>query len=101
MRGLITTLFVGFFLTTAALPLQANAQTTCSDRAKFAKKLETQNAKSPVSMGLANTGGMVEIFASTKGSFTILLTQPDGTSCFVAAGDYWENSPKQVVGLGS
>ena len=101
MRGLITTLFVGFFLTTATLPLQANAQTTCFDRAKFAKELETQNAKSPVSMGLANTGVMVEIFASTKGSFTILLTQPDGTSCFVAAGDYWENSPKQVVGLGS
>ena len=52
-------------------------------------------------LGLSNTGVMVEIFASNKGTFTILLTQPDGTSCFVAAGDYWENSPKQVVGLGS
>jgi hypothetical protein len=93
MRGLITTLFVGFFLTTAALPLQANAQTTCFDRAKFAKKLETQNAKSPVSMGLANTGGMVEIFASTKGSFTILLTQPDGKFS-QAGGRSWVLSGK-------
>ncbi|MBT3767113.1 MAG: hypothetical protein HOB79_01735 [Rhodospirillaceae bacterium] len=101
MRGLITTLFVGLFLATAALPSQANAQTTCFDRAKFTKELEVQHAESPIPMGLANTGMMVEIFASTNVTFTILLTQPDGTSCFVAAGDYWENSPKQVVGLGS
>ncbi|MBT4703776.1 MAG: hypothetical protein HOB79_22105 [Rhodospirillaceae bacterium] len=101
MRGLITALFVGLFLATAALPLPANAQTTCFDRAKFAKEIETQHAESPVSLGLADIGAMVEIFASTKGTITILLTQPDGTRYFFAAGDYWENSPKQVVGLGS
>ena len=101
MRGLITTLFVGLFLATAALPSQANAQTTCFDRAKFAKELEIQHAESPVSMGLSNTGVMVEIFASNKGTFTILLTQPGGTIYFIADGNNWENSPKQVVGLGS
>ena len=101
MRGLLATLFVGLFLATAALPLGASAQTTCLDRANFVSELEAQHSKSPVSMGLANTVVMVEIFASNKGTFTIILTQPDGTSCFAAAGDYWENSPKQLVGLGS
>jgi hypothetical protein len=100
-RTVLATLFVGLFLATAALPSGASAQTTCLDRAKFASELEAQHAESPVSMGLANNVVMVEIFASNKGTFPIILTQPDSTSCFAAAGGYWENSPKQVVGLGS
>ena len=35
-------------------------------------------------------GGMLEIYASTEtGTFTILLTRPDMTTCLLAAGQDW------------
>jgi hypothetical protein len=41
-------------------------------------------------MGLAASGSIVEILVSQTGSWTILVTSPNGTSCVVAVGDYWE-----------
>ena len=50
--------------------------------------------------GLApTTGTMVEVLTSDKGSWTILTTLPNGLSCMVAAGKYWENLPKKVAGI--
>ena len=42
-------------------------------------------------MGLSTTGDMVEILADgTDGSWTIVMTLPNGLSCLVAAGENWE-----------
>jgi hypothetical protein len=39
-----------------------------------------------------------EVLASPSGSFTIILTQPNGLSCVMAAGENWENLPKRLAG---
>lgn len=42
-------------------------------------------------MGLQKSQGIVEIYSSeTTGSWTILMTRPDGVSCLIAAGQLWE-----------
>lgn len=33
--------------------------------------------------------GLVELYASPKGTFTVLLTKPDGVSCLISSGDRW------------
>jgi hypothetical protein len=48
-------------------------------------------------MGLANNGTMLEIATSGEGSWTILVTRPDGVSCVVATGEAWERVPLQTV----
>ena len=35
---------------------------------------------------------------STKGSWTILVTTADGTTCMVATGENWETLPKLAMG---
>ncbi len=49
-------------------------------------------------MGLASNGAVIEVLASPSGSFTIILTQPNGLSCVMAAGENWENLPKRLAG---
>jgi hypothetical protein len=39
--------------------------------------------------GLSSPMQMLELFASEKGTWTALITTPDGRSCIVASGDAW------------
>ena len=49
------------------------------------------------SVGLQRAEGLVEVYASEKtGTWTILVTRPDGMSCLLAAGELWEEEPKAV-----
>ena len=43
---------------------------------------------------MAGNGGVIELYTSEKGSWTLLLTQPTGVSCLIAAGDNWETMPE-------
>ncbi|MBC8267681.1 MAG: hypothetical protein H8E36_02940 [Rhodospirillaceae bacterium] len=76
-----------------ALPTIGQAQTVCGSRAEFVKKLQKGYAEKPVSVGLASNGSMIEIFASENGTFSIVITQPSGNTCLVAAGDNWQSAP--------
>jgi hypothetical protein len=70
----------------------AQAQMVCSKRADLLSNLKSQFAEAPVAIGLANTGGVVEVLASPGGAtWTIIVTDPEGVSCLMAAGAYWES----------
>jgi hypothetical protein len=68
----------------------ASAQTLCGERANFLKHLGTNHQEAPTSMGLTSTGKVIEVLTSEKGTWTIIITDPDGNSCLVAAGEAWE-----------
>lgn len=69
----------------------------CGDRAKLVDKLAERYAEVPVSRGLTRHGAVLEVFASPNGSFTVILTRPDGVSCLVATGEAWHEIPIQDV----
>jgi hypothetical protein len=53
-------------------------------------QLERKYGETRRGAGLQNRGAVTEIFASEKtGTWTIIVTRPDGTSCAVAAGEAW------------
>ena len=56
-------------------------------------------AEVPNGIGMAANGAVIEILLSPTGSFTILMTQPNGVSCLMMTGDTWENLPMQTAGL--
>ncbi len=70
----------------------------CAERRAVVANLENTYSEAPVSMGLASNGSVIEVLASPSGSFTIILTQPNGLSCVMAAGESWEDLPKQLAG---
>jgi hypothetical protein len=41
-------------------------------------------------IGLSTAGMLMEVFASSTGTWTVLLTSPAGTACIIAEGDSFE-----------
>jgi|SRR5215207_6235523 hypothetical protein len=75
---------------TAAGSSSAYAQSACGPREQLVKLLSDQYKEGPVGMGLAQPGQVLEVFASSNGSWTMVMTMPDGKACMIAAGDNWE-----------
>lgn len=41
-------------------------------------------------MGLTANGGLLEVITSKTGSWTIIVTKPNGMSCGIVSGMSWE-----------
>ena len=70
----------------------AQGQPQCDERAKVLGMLAKKYQEIPVAAGVTNAGGLVEVLADHKGgTWTIIVTTPQGISCLVAAGEGWRN----------
>ena len=66
----------------------------CDDRTTILSHLANRYAEAPIALGRASNGGLIEVLTSTTGStFTIIITMPNGRSCMMAAGEFWEAMP--------
>ena len=80
-----------------SLPAQAQQQQPCADRSEFLNHLSANYKEAPVAMGLTANGGLLEVVASKDGSWTIIVTTPNGMSCGVASGMSWENTAEMKI----
>ncbi len=87
-------------LTTSALilgmamigPPEAQAQMACGTRDSVVAKLGDKYGEIRHGGGLAGPTAIFEIWASeATGTWTILKTMPDGSSCIMAVGDGWHD----------
>jgi hypothetical protein len=85
-------------LVATCLALPASAQSVCGERDKFIDHLGSNYQEGPVAMGLVSNGSVLEVLASKGGSWTIIVTHPDGNACVVATGESWEDLPTLVAG---
>lgn len=69
----------------------AHAQTSCDVRESLLAKLDTGYAEKPVAIGLASSGNVVELLISSDGTWTILVTKPNGIACVAAVGEEWQD----------
>lgn len=83
-----------------AVPTAASAAPMpCSERDEVLAQLGNKYQEAPVSIGIANNGGLVEVLTSTDGStWTIILSMPNGQSCLVAAGEDWQDVARVAAG---
>ena len=95
-----STLLRGFGIGALALGVLLGAggaeaqQVACAPHDAMAKRLGARFAEVPASKGLASSGKLVELFTSEDGgTWTLVLTEPRGVSCIVAAGKYWYDVP--------
>ena len=75
------------------LPTMADAQNRkCGPRAKVVETLAQKYKESRQSIGLATKGRVMEVYASDEtGSWTIVVTMPNGMTCLVASGQSFED----------
>ncbi len=73
-----------------AVAAQQN-ENSCTDRSSALSHLSKNYQEQPVAMGLASSGGVVEVLTNDKGSsWSIIVTLPTGVTCLVASGEGWE-----------
>ena len=92
LKMLTVVLIAGFVVTPAF------AQAACGDRTPLARQLETAHKEVQQAIGLSSDGRVIEVFASASGSWTVLMTSPNGLTCVVATGEAWEQLPTKVIG---
>ena len=72
----------------------AIAQQACLAHEAAEKELEKQFDEKVVGRGLANSGkAMFELFVSDKGTWTVMVSEPNGRSCVLASGESWQHLP--------
>ena len=83
-----------------ALPVNAQtARTICGERDQIVDTLTGRFGETRQSWGMGPSGRIVEVYASEEtGTWTITITAPNGTTCLVAAGTFWENLLPAPVG---
>ena len=69
----------------------ANAQEVCTVRDAAVVQLEKQFGEQVAGRGLAANGKlMLELFVGETGSWTVLVSEPDGRTCILASGKAWQ-----------
>ena len=76
----------------------ASAQTICGKRGAFLTQLAKSHEEAPVAVGLLSNGSVIEVLASEDGSWTMLVTHPNGATCVYAAGEAWETVARVSFG---
>jgi hypothetical protein len=76
---------------TARAQSQTPAQTQqCDQRNRVIGHLAQKYKEAPVAIGVTASGGLVEVLTTGDGgTWTIILSNPNGISCLVAAGEGW------------
>jgi len=85
-----------FIAVLAAAPAQAMGM--CGARDEFIRALNGKYLETPKHMAIAGEVNLVEVFTSRVGTWTILVTSPDGKTCIIAAGNSWEDLPVEILG---
>jgi hypothetical protein len=86
------------FAAALAIPAADSAAApACGPRSELLKQLSQRYSEAPVAVGLASDGSLIELLTSGNGaSWTLIVSQPHGPSCLIAAGESWQ-SLKQVA----
>jgi hypothetical protein len=68
----------------------APGQQQCDERTKVLGHLANKYQEAPVAIGVTSSGGLVEVLSTGDGNtWTIIVSNPNGVSCLLAAGEGW------------
>jgi len=90
--GLIS---VACTLALEALPARAQGP-PCAPRASIVDTLGNRYQENLRAIGLTSRLTVLEIYVSDRGTWTALVSNPQGMSCVVAAGEAWQEIPLPV-----
>lgn len=91
MQKFLFALSLGFVGVIMAHQAAYSQQANCAQRNQVVERLQTKYGETRQSVGLAANNGVVETYASTEsGTWTIVITLPNGMTCLVAAGNSFE-----------
>lgn len=67
------------------------ANNRCGSHEKLVQILDDRYSETSVAYGLSASGQILQVYSSDDGaSWTIVATTPQGQSCILATGKYWQ-----------
>jgi len=82
-----------------AMPAAAQERPApCGDRGDLVSQLKDKYHESQTGFGMTGNGSVVELLTSDNGSWTLVLTFPNGRSCMMAAGEGWDMKKAKLAG---
>lgn len=70
----------------------------CAERGRVLERLSGTYGETRQSIGLAANNQVIEVFASDEsGSWTIIVTLPNGMTCLIAAGQNFEAVDEELT----
>lgn len=85
-----------------ATPASAQSQRSCGPRDIVVTQLAEKYKETRQSVGIGSNNSMVEMFASDDtGSWTIVVTMPNGLSCLIASGQSFEQVAEALPAKGN
>jgi hypothetical protein len=88
-------------LSAPALAQSPSPQQSCAERTDLLAQLKSQYEEAPVGVGAMRSGALMELTASNGGTWTLLLSMPNGVSCIMASGEGWQVQPDAKPPLAS
>jgi hypothetical protein len=87
-------------LTVSLVSTAAMAQSLpCDDRDKVLELLAKKYSETPVAAGVTSGGALLEVLTNSKsGTWSIIITSPQGMSCLTATGEGWRNMEQIPLG---
>ena len=68
------------------------AMRVCGERVKMTQMLSGKYQEMPKAIGVSSTGkSVLEVYTSSEGSWTLLLTTAKGVTCIMGAGHSWQD----------
>ena len=70
----------------------------CGSREEMTERLKRSFGEAQTGLGLISAAQVLEVWSSEEtGTWTILMTDTDGQSCLVAAGESWKTVPVEAL----
>jgi hypothetical protein len=101
LSGLACALVIGTLSSSIAIPARAQEQQQCGPRDQVVKVLNAKYQESQRALGLINEKAMMEVYISPAGTWTMVVTNEQGMSCVLAAGEAWDEMPAKALGPAS
>jgi len=95
----VTVAVASVAVVTAAVTAADAQQPRCAPRAQVLELVERQFRETRRAIGLSANDTVMELFASeARGTWTLVVTLPNGLSCLVAAGTDFEATAAPAAG---
>ena len=80
---------------------QQQQQPSCGDRNDLLTQLKDKYKETPTGIGMTGQGSVVELMTAENGSWTLVISFPNGRSCLMATGEGWELWQARMAGKGA
>jgi hypothetical protein len=95
---ILTAVMASVALALPTLVSTTRAAPVCGPRDKVVAELGERYQENRKSLGLAGGAAVIELYVSSKGSWTLVSTDTKGKACVLAAGQAWQDAPRIVAG---